>query len=69
MDNGLCDGLWHFVMVEHNSMEVMIALDIETVVTKAASNIPHDFSAHFVQVLSMLAVVSLQFPIKFKISF
>ena len=51
MDSALCDGLWHFVMVEHNSMEVMLALDIETMVTKAVSNIPHDFSTQFTQVL------------------
>lgn len=63
MDSGLCDGLWHFVMVEHNSMEVMMALDIETVVTKTASNIPHDFSAQFVQVLRNILFTSVSYEV------
>ena len=34
LDLTLADGLWHLVMIEHNFMEVMMALDIESVVTR-----------------------------------
>lgn len=47
MESSLCDGLWHVVMVEHNSMEVMLSLDIEAVVTKTSYGLPHDFTAQF----------------------
>ena len=48
LDSGLCDGLWHVVMVEHNSLEVMLALDIETVVTRSLRNINSDSEGEFV---------------------
>lgn len=33
-DHVITDGLWHLVIIEHNTMEVMMALDIESVVTR-----------------------------------
>ena len=34
LDHVITDGLWHLVIIEHNAMEVMMALDIESVVTR-----------------------------------
>ena len=34
LEQVITDGLWHLVIIEHNAMEVMMALDIESVVTR-----------------------------------
>ena len=34
LDHVITDALWHLVIIEHNTMEVMMALDIESVVTR-----------------------------------
>ena len=48
LDSGLCDGLWHVVMVEHNKLEVTMALDIETRVTKVALGMETNTDMEFV---------------------
>ena len=48
LDSGLCDGLWHVVMVEHNRLEVTMALDIETRVTKVALGMETNTHMEFV---------------------
>ena len=47
MDKGLCDGLWHNVMIEHNMLEVSLALDIQTVVTKSLMGLQPDMNLEF----------------------
>ena len=42
LDTNLYDGLWHLVIIEHNSLEVMMALDVESVVRRQVLGQPGD---------------------------
>ena len=57
LDSGLCDGLWHVVMVEHNRLEVTMALDIETRVTKVALGMETNTHMEFVVIKPEVDIV------------
>ena len=71
LDSGLCDGLWHVVMVEHNKLEVTMALDIETRVTKVALGMETNTDMEFVVIKPEVDKnVSISFNLnRFKITF
>ena len=71
LDSGLCDGLWHVVMVEHNQLEVTMALDIETRVTKVALGMETNTDMEFVVIKPEVDKnVSISFNLnRFKMTF
>ena len=71
LDSGLCDGLWHVVMVEHNKLEVTMALDIETRVTKVALGMETNTDMEFVVIKPEVDKnVSISFNLnRFKMTF
>ena len=47
LDHVITDGLWHLVIIEHNTMEVMMALDVESVVTRQMTGQEADMESEY----------------------